>query len=242
MQIVIQSYPRYITDWRESETRLALSMGERALYWELLDYCYLEGSLPGDPSQLAKISACHPNEFKKLFPKVRALFFEDGNRLYHAKVNEVRKKLESYHEQKSHAGSASGRARRQRSLSVRSTGVEPSPSPSPSPSPKPSTPVCAAEPSPGFVEWWKIWADVRGTNHRMQAERKFFERVTVRNFSQCLQCTESYLAGPGSNGSGYNPENFLEEQFRDDFQARWPAAASPNGRKLTTIERLAQEG
>ena len=80
-------------------------------------------------------------------------------------------------------------------------------------------------PSSLFLTWWKVWADARGTNHRMQAEAKFFDRVTPGNEGACFECTISYLGGPGANpAKGYNPENFLEEQSRDGFAARWPVS------------------
>ncbi len=113
---MIQSYPWYIADWRESETRIRLSLPERALYRELLDYCYLEGSLPTDPMQLSRIAGCTVGEIKRYLPEVEALFYRKEGRLFHAKVDDVRTKLEAYHEQKKHAGSASGRTRRARAV------------------------------------------------------------------------------------------------------------------------------
>ncbi len=113
---MIQSYPWYIADWRESETRIRLSLPERALYRELLDYCYLEGSLPTDPMQLSRIAGCTVGEIKRYLPEVEALFYRKDGRMFHAKVDAVRTKLEAYHEQKKHAGSASGRTRRVRAV------------------------------------------------------------------------------------------------------------------------------
>jgi uncharacterized protein YdaU (DUF1376 family) len=150
---MIQSYPWYIADWRESETRIRLSLAERALYREMLDYCYLEGSLPSDPVQLSRICGCSVNEVRRHFEVVSCLFCKEGDRLTHAKVTEVRAKLDAYHKQKSHAGAASGRTRRQQAIerqtNGRSTGVEPSPAPAPAPSPDPEPeptlePVAAA--------------------------------------------------------------------------------------------------
>lgn len=140
---MIQSYPWYIADWRESETRISLSLAERGLYRELLDYCYLEGSLPKDQTRLSRLAGCSPKEFSQSWGPVSKLFDEDGDRLTHRKVNEVKAKVLKYHEQKKHAGAASGRSRRERSLNVRSfvaqTRVEPAPAPAPSPTPSHET-------------------------------------------------------------------------------------------------------
>lgn len=147
---MIQSYPWYIADWRESETRLMLSLAERGLYRELLDYCYLEGSFPADESKIKLISSADGHEFARAWKSVRSLFelvsMPDGDRFVHSKVNEVRVKLFAYHEQKKHAGVKSGQTRRERSLNVRSflvqqngrTGVEPTPTPTPAPDPAPA--------------------------------------------------------------------------------------------------------
>src|ERR1035437_5906376 len=138
---MFQSYPWYIADWRTSETRLSLNLAERGLYRELLDYCYLEGSLPEDRDRIKLISGADGHDFARAWNKVRSLFelvsTPNGNRFVHPKVNDVRAKLFTYHEQKKHAGVKSGQSRRQRALNVRSTAVEPSPTPTPTPTPAP---------------------------------------------------------------------------------------------------------
>ncbi len=150
-----QSYPWYIADWRESETRIKLSLAERGLYRELLDYCYLEGSVPTDEVQLSRIACCTLGDIHRHLRVVRSLFYEKAGRLYHAKADEVLLKLERYHEQKKHAGAASGKSRRERALNSRSryvaTEVEPSPSPAPAPSPAPPQSACAPPPQVPYV-------------------------------------------------------------------------------------------
>ena len=85
-------------------------------------------------------------------------------------------------------------------------------------------------PSPGFSRWWDLWSSFRGTNHRPQAENAYFRLVTVENESECFACTRSYLESLENPGKGYNPENFLEEQTRDKFSARWPRRKRMNGK------------
>lgn len=115
---MLASYPWYIADWRESETRIVLTLPQRALYRELIDYCYLEGSVPVDPTQLSRIAACSIAEIRRYMPAVESLFVSKEGRLYHAKVTEVRARLELYHEQKRHAGAVSGKTRRERKCST----------------------------------------------------------------------------------------------------------------------------
>lgn len=109
---MIHSYPWYMEDWRGSQARLLLNLEERALYRELLDYCYIERSLTTDERSLARIANCSDEEFKRAWPNVQKLFNESNGRYFHSKVTEVLEKLDGYHNQRSLAGKASGERRR----------------------------------------------------------------------------------------------------------------------------------
>jgi hypothetical protein len=78
------------------------------------------------------------------------------------------------------------------------------------------------EVSPKFESWWSGWSSIRGTNHKSQAAHAWLSVATVDNESSIADCTASYLASLDSPAKGYNPENFLFEQARDGFSARWP--------------------
>lgn len=118
---MIHSYPWYMEDWRGSQARLMLNLEERALYRELLDFCYIERSLPTDERMLARIANCSDDEFKRTWPSVQKLFNERNGRYYNQKVNQVLERLDGYHEQKRKAGRASGERRR----NGKGTGVPP---------------------------------------------------------------------------------------------------------------------
>lgn len=105
---MIHSYPWYIADWRSSETRIRLAIPERAIYRELLDYCWQEGSLPIEPNILAAICACDQREFNRYWKNVKYLFFEQDGRLHHARVDEGRPKLQSWQESRVKAGKKGG--------------------------------------------------------------------------------------------------------------------------------------
>ena len=107
----LHSYPWYISDWRESETRIALTISERGLYRELLDHCYSEGSLPNDERTLAMIAAVAPVEFRKSWRRVSSLFEEHSGRLYHWKVTEIRNGLLRWHRGRAEAGKRGGLAK-----------------------------------------------------------------------------------------------------------------------------------
>lgn len=112
----VHSYPWYISDWTESETRIELTLAERGLYRELIDRCYKEGSIPDDERKLIALCACDPRDFKRAWPNVRRKFkpTEDG-RLEHQRVTDVLLKLENWNEARRKGGysrqrSSSGKA------------------------------------------------------------------------------------------------------------------------------------
>lgn len=108
-----------------------------------------------------------------------------------------------------------------------------------SPKPKANGPVWE---SSKFEEWWQVWSEIRGTARRRPAESAFFSCVTVANEAACMDCTRSYLSSLDSPNKGFNPDNFLFEQAKDSFQARWPAktvrqALSPTQQAIAEAKR-----
>ena len=120
-----QSYPWYFG--RLANTSLGPAgisgLEERGLYRELLDFCYVERSLPTDERSLARIANCSDDEFERAWPRVKILFNEANGRLIHHKVDEVLVKLDGYAEQKRQAGRLSGESRRNKT-NVRSSPVQ----------------------------------------------------------------------------------------------------------------------
>jgi hypothetical protein len=91
-----------------------------------------------------------------------------------------------------------------------------------------------------FWAWWRGWSAIRGTNHKHQAEAAWTEIAGDALFELIVPCTQSYLVAYPAGTSGYNPENFLREQAKQSFEARWPARASPGrASKRTTDEQYA---
>lgn len=89
----------------------------------------------------------------------------------------------------------------------------------------------------GAVEWWRLWSSIRGTNHQQQAMQAYLSVVTTELEASAMECTASYLQSLDSPNKGYNPENFLFEQAKDQFQARWPARPKPNGSSRSLADR-----
>lgn len=91
-----------------------------------------------------------------------------------------------------------------------------------------------------FEQFWNIWAKVRGTARKNQAFQAWISVVTVALHQDAIQCTQSYLGGLDNPAKGFNPDNFLFEQARQGFTARWPVYASRSviPRKETGAERV----
>jgi hypothetical protein len=97
----------------------------------------------------------------------------------------------------------------------------------PPPQTPPASVAVALVPTGRFPEWWGIWTPVMGTNHFTQALRTYAAIVTAELEAPCFECTRSYLGSRGDRNGGYNPENFLRDQAKDRFAARFPAWKKP---------------
>jgi uncharacterized protein YdaU (DUF1376 family) len=105
------SYPWYVADWRNSETRARLTLAERGLFRELIDQCAMEGSIPDDARMLARICGCSLKDINRLLRNLRDQFVQDGDRLINPKAAEVRQRVIGFHEARKTAGTAGARKR-----------------------------------------------------------------------------------------------------------------------------------
>jgi len=108
---VVHSYPVYIADWRDSETRMRLTLEQRGLLWELIFYAAREGSLPTDRESLIKIAGSVPKEFDRAWTALKQCFYESEGRLHHRKVDETLSEMEAYKIKQSQNGSAGSKVR-----------------------------------------------------------------------------------------------------------------------------------
>jgi uncharacterized protein YdaU (DUF1376 family) len=109
---MLKSYPWYIGDWKQSETRITLTLEQRGLYRELIDHCYAEGSIPSDRDMLLKLTASSSREFDRAWPAVRKLFQDIGNgRLCNRKVQDLLPELLHLQSQRAKASQKASQAR-----------------------------------------------------------------------------------------------------------------------------------
>ncbi len=77
-------WPRYVGDWASATAELSLL--EKGVYGELLDYCYSkETMLPLDPQAVYRIARCYTVAEQRACGRVLAAFFE---RTEHGYVNQ----------------------------------------------------------------------------------------------------------------------------------------------------------
>ena len=92
----IQWYPKDIL----SSTRVAmLDLKEEGAYRRALDFCWLNGSLPTDTSQLAKVIGKKCTV--KIAEVVKQLFIEVDGKLIHDRQEQEREKQKDFKELKS---------------------------------------------------------------------------------------------------------------------------------------------
>ena len=87
---MIDSYPWYITDWRESPAVLGMTAEQRDIYRNLLDICWRDGSLPTEENVLRKMSLAEPAEWRRSWKIVKLQFIERDGKLFNRKVDEKR--------------------------------------------------------------------------------------------------------------------------------------------------------
>jgi uncharacterized protein YdaU (DUF1376 family) len=81
----------------------------RAIYRELLDYCWLNGSLPADEKHLAKIADCTVARMRKHWAIFGKMFILNGDRYENERVNQMRPELVRWRESKKRNGALGGK-------------------------------------------------------------------------------------------------------------------------------------
>jgi uncharacterized protein YdaU (DUF1376 family) len=104
-----QYYPRDVL----MDTRVAaMSLEQFGAYWTLMSYVWLEGSLPLDEKNLARLLRVTPEEFRSLWDAVKALFKVKDGSITSPELDEQRKKQAAWRLKSAEGGRKSGEARR----------------------------------------------------------------------------------------------------------------------------------
>jgi len=110
-KLTVHSYPVYVSDWRDSETRMRLNLAERGLLWELIFYAAKEGSLPVERDALVSIAGIRGRDFDRAWVKVRHCFVQVSGRLHHPKVDRTIEAMDDYRRKQRESGLNGAKAR-----------------------------------------------------------------------------------------------------------------------------------
>ncbi|MET0462922.1 MAG: hypothetical protein ABW007_07200 [Chitinophagaceae bacterium] len=117
-----QYYPR---DTLMNPLVAVMSLEEFGAYWKLVSYVWLEGSLPSDEKQLAKLLRVTPKKFGKLWLAMEKLFKIEGDKLIHPELDEYRQKQEEWREKSAEGGRKSAQVRSKGSSKLVQSNNEP---------------------------------------------------------------------------------------------------------------------
>lgn len=111
-----QFYPK---DFLTSEHVELMSLAERGAYITLICKCWIEGSLPSNVDQLARLCGTPAAAFRKLWPAMEPCFRQQGNtdRLVHPRLERERRKQREYRRKQADNGRLGGRPKKP-SLSI----------------------------------------------------------------------------------------------------------------------------
>lgn len=119
-----QFYPR---DFLADANVARMTAEEVGAYWLLISYCWLEGSLPNDETDLAMLARLAPARFKRAWERriSERFMLGDDNRLRHRRLEEERQKQEAYRSERSASGKRGAQSRWQHSSANSSAIGEP---------------------------------------------------------------------------------------------------------------------
>jgi uncharacterized protein YdaU (DUF1376 family) len=108
---VIHSFPFYIADWRDSSARRRFNVTERVCYMELFIFCWIDGFLPSDETELIAITGLDKRDFRAAWKRVQEQFYLQDGTYRHHKVDEGRPRLESWRAGRSKGAKATNDSR-----------------------------------------------------------------------------------------------------------------------------------
>jgi len=103
-----QFYPK---DWLSDEHVMLMTLEERGAYIQLLCICWLEGSVPGDLTRMARLCQTDDNRMAELWQSLEPCFRQQGDRWVHPRLDLERKKQDEHRKAKSEAGKKGAKAR-----------------------------------------------------------------------------------------------------------------------------------
>lgn len=104
-------YKWFWQDYRANRKVQRMTYIERGLYRELLDECWIEGSIPKSISDLADICGCPEEVMANAWQMLSKCFIEVGDKYENEKLNSMRTERDQIRVIRSQAGKAGGQAK-----------------------------------------------------------------------------------------------------------------------------------
>ena len=88
-----------------------MTLEERGAYITLLCHLWIEGWLPNGSTKLERLCG-NPHNWNEIWSNIRHCFYENGNKLYHKRLEEEKEKQRIWREKSREGGIKSGEVRR----------------------------------------------------------------------------------------------------------------------------------
>ena len=159
------SFQWYPKDYLSDENVALMTLEEEGAYRRLMDFCWLQGSIPGDMESLGKLCKnVDPERMAVLWDAISKCFKRRGERYVHPRLEIERRKQDSFKKSKSRAGKAGAEARWQKEengSAIDSPLAKNGSSSSSASASSSSTPKNPTPPPPAFVrdfeEFWTAY-------------------------------------------------------------------------------------
>jgi len=174
-----QWYPKdYLTDINV----VSMTLEEEGAYRRLIDYCWLNGTIPADTKRMAPLCKCQADKMAELWPAIEPCFRphpKEVKWLIHPRLERERIKQDEHLKKKSRAGKAGAKARWGKdgdsTAMLLPIADDSSPSSSPSPSPS-STPAKREQYCTAFEAFWETYPERNNSGSKSKAS-ELWERA-----------------------------------------------------------------
>jgi len=118
------AYLWYPKDYLADANTVLMSLEEEGAYRRLLDYCWLEGSIPGDMKAMGRLcKGLSPDEMLEVWKAIKPCFRKRGKKWVHPRLDAEREKQKANREAKSRAGKLGAKVRHAKSINSSANNV-----------------------------------------------------------------------------------------------------------------------
>ena len=226
------AYLWYPKDYLADANTVLMTLEEEGAYRRLLDYCWLEGSIPGDMRAMGRLcKGLNADEMSEVWKAIEPCFRKRGNRWVHPRLEIEKKKQRANREAKSKAGKLGSEARwgkgkngtaidvpmAKNAFTIASTVTT---------TKKTNTSVKKMEYSDEFTEVWKCHA--KGPKRKAFDEYKKAIKNQLVSHKEMVTALQAYVQAFQGDFTGVH----LFRWIRDE---RWDEAPQRSGLSKTNI-------